>query len=133
MKAQLKVGPKLIIEVDGQTDTDLFAGLARAQEVFEHEKCGKCNSTDLRFVVREVDGNKYYELHCRNLQCRARLAFGQAKEPKGELYPKRKFTSLGKNEQKQRVKEKEYADKHFGYLEHNGWHKWEGDPEKEQS
>lgn len=132
MKAQIKVGPKLIVEVEGATHTDLFKELAQAQEVFEHEQCGKCKNGDVRFVVREVDKNLYFELHCRNPHCRARLPFGQAKEPnKGQLYPKRKFGSLGKNEQKQRASEKDYAEKHYGYLADNGWHKWEKDAEPE--
>lgn len=127
MKAQLKVRPTLIVEVEGETETDLFEGISSAQEVFEHEKCGHCQNSDLRFVVRQdKEENKYYELHCRNIACRARLPFGQNKKPKGSLYPKRKFESLGPAEQEQRKVEKEYADKHYGYLDHSGWYKYNG-------
>jgi len=128
MKAQLKVRTNLIIEAEGETEADLFENISSAQEVFEHEKCGHCGGVDLRFVVRQDDEeNKYYELHCRDTRCRARLPFGQAKKPKGKLYPKRKFESLGPAEKEQRKAEKEYTDKHFGYLANNGWYKYKGE------
>lgn len=125
MKAKLKVNSKLIIEVDAETQTDLFQGLSSAQEVFEHEKCGFCSNPNLKFVVRQDDEeNKYYELHCSDVKCRARLPFGQAKKPKGNLYPKRRFESLSEGEQEKRKAEKDYADKHYGYLDHSGWFKY---------
>jgi hypothetical protein len=125
MKAQLKVRPNLIVEVEGETEADLFENISSSQEVFEHEKCGYCSNTDLRFVVRQDDEeNKYYELHCRDAKCRARLPFGQMKKPKGSLYPKRKFDSLSPSEKEQRQSEKTHADSHYGYLDHNGWYKY---------
>jgi hypothetical protein len=125
MKAQIKVRPNLIVEAEGETEADLFENISSAQEVFEHEKCGLCGQSDLRFVVRtDSDENKYYELHCKDIKCRAKLPFGQAKKPKGKLYPKRKFDSLGPSEQQQRMSEKAYADAHYGYLDHNGWYKY---------
>ena len=50
------------------------------------EKCGLCGSNNLRFVVRNVEGNDYYELRC--VDCGALLAFGQHKKG-GTLFPKR--------------------------------------------
>jgi hypothetical protein len=81
---------KLRTEFEG-TQADVFGQLAQFQEVFEESKCGKCNSDDLRYVVRENDGNKYYELHCK--KCRAKLAFGQHKNEQKTLFPKRKASA----------------------------------------
>ncbi len=91
MKVQVKVSPKVLVEADGETQTDVFQQLAALQEVFgRFDKCGKCGGTDLRFIVREdKDENKYHEIHCQNPECRARLAFGQNKKG-GGLFPKRK-------------------------------------------
>lgn len=125
MKAKLKVNSNLIIEVEQETEADLFEAISSAQEVFEHEKCGYCSNPSLRLAVRQDDEeNKYYELHCKDVKCRARLPFGQAKKPKGKLYPKRKFDSLGPAEKEQRANEKKYAEEHYGYLDHNGWYKY---------
>ena len=71
------------------------------QEVFEESKCGKCGSENLKFVVRTVDDNEYFELRC--MDCGAKLAFGSMKKG-GGLFPKRKD---GDN-----------------WLPDNGWTKW---------
>lgn len=76
-------------EFDAQTQTDMWEQLSSFQEVFEETACGKCGSENLRFVVREVDDNKYYELRCLESNCRARLSFGCHKKG-GGLFPKRK-------------------------------------------
>jgi hypothetical protein len=88
MKVQVKVAPRVFVEADGKTQTEIFESLASLQEVFgSFSTCGKCKSDDLRFVVRtDNEDNKYYELHCR--KCFARLAFGQNKgEKAGTLFP----------------------------------------------
>ena len=79
--------------------------MATIQEIFGEEKCGVCGSTNLRFVVRNVESNDYFELRCVN--CSALLAFGQHKKG-GTLFPKRK-------------------DDNNNYLPTNGWHKWTKD------
>lgn len=138
MKAQIKTKPNLIVEVEGDTQTELFEAIAMGEEVFSHAECGYCKNTNISFVVREdKEGNNYYELHCKDIRCRARLPFGVAKTPKGSMYPKRRWDTLsnGKTEDKtklagerlKRANEKEYADKHGGYLEHNGWYKYKPD------
>ncbi|MCI0562359.1 MAG: hypothetical protein MN733_28065 [Nitrososphaera sp.] len=81
---------RLTVEVEGETQKSIFGELAKFQEVFEHSTCGKCSSTDVRFVVRNVDDNDFYEIHCQNSKCRARLAFGQHKSKEGTLFPRRK-------------------------------------------
>ena len=81
---------RLTVEVEGETQKNIFDELAKFQEVFEHSTCGKCSSTDVRFVVRNVGDNDFYEIHCQNSKCRARLAFGQHKSKEGTLFPRRK-------------------------------------------
>jgi len=89
MQVQVKVSPRIIIIAEGPKETEVFEQLAQMQEVFGQQKCGKCNCEDLRFVVREIDDNKFYELRCTNIKCRAVLSFGCNK--KGfTLFPKRK-------------------------------------------
>jgi DNA-directed RNA polymerase subunit RPC12/RpoP len=78
---------KISVEFDGDSQKDLFGQIASFQEVFEESKCGKCGSENLRFIVRTVDENDYYELRC--MDCGAKLAFGVNKKG-GGLFPKRK-------------------------------------------
>lgn len=101
------------ITVEGDKMADVFKELAALQEVFSVDECGKCGSTDLRYVVREdSEENEYFELHCQDRNCRARFAFGQMKTPKGRLFPKRK-------------------DKEGKWLPDNGWTKWDKEKQKE--
>jgi len=90
MKVQLKVNNRVFIQAEGQNHIELFEQIEGLQEVFmAYDKCGKCNSEDLRFVKRTQGKHVYYELHCQ--ECYARLSFGQNDEPKkGSLFPHRK-------------------------------------------
>ena len=92
---------RISVEIEGDSQRDIFAEIARFQEVFEETKCGKCGSENLKFVVRTVDENEYFELRC--MDCGAKLAFGSMKKG-GGLFPKRKD---GDN-----------------WLPDNGWQKW---------
>lgn len=90
------------IEEDGQKE--IFKKLSSIQEIFGEAECGMCKNTNLRFAVRSVEGNDYYELKCP--KCGANLAFGQHKKG-GTLFPKRK-------------------DEKGEYLPNRGWYKWQG-------
>jgi hypothetical protein len=105
MKVKYKVGDKLEFELEGGGQKEIFKELALIQEIFAEENCGLCGSTNLRFIVRSVEGNDYYELRCAD--CGAILAFGQHKKG-GTLFPKRK-------------------DDDGSYLPNRGWHKWSKD------
>ena len=101
---------RMTVELEGKTQTDLFEQLWRFQEVFENTTCTRngVSSDDVRFIVREVDGNKYYELRCvdtRDAVRGATLAFGLHKHG-GTMFPKRKE----ENEKGEEV-----------YLPNNGW------------
>lgn len=103
MKVQFKAGPKIIVEFEGSTDRSIFEELARIQDIFGQDKCGKCGKSQLKFVVRTDDKkHQYYSLDC--LDCRARLSYGCHIEGEG-LFVKRK-------------------DKEDKWIKDNGWQKW---------
>jgi hypothetical protein len=107
MKVIYTANDKLQFELEASGQKEIFKELALIQEIFSEAKCGICSSTNIKFVVRNVDGNDYYELRC--MDCGAILAFGQHKKG-GTLFPKRK-------------------DDSGNYLPHHGWHKWSKEKE----
>jgi hypothetical protein len=78
---------RVTVEVEGDSQRDLFSGISKAQEVFEEDTCGKCGNDHVKFVVRTVDDNQYHELRCSS--CGAKLSFGANKKG-GGLFPRRK-------------------------------------------
>ena len=101
---------RISAEFEADTQREFFAQIARFQEVFEESKCGKCGSENLIFVTREVDGNMYYELRCKD--CYAKLAFGSHKVG-GGLFPKRK-------------------DPNGKVMGDNGWVRWNPETKQEE-
>lgn len=110
MKLRYKVSSKLEFELEAEGQKEIFKELASIQEIFGEEKCGLCQSTNLRFVTRNVDGNDYYELRCAD--CGAVLAYGQHKKG-GTLFPKRK-------------------DDEGNYLPNRGWYKWQQNKDSDE-
>jgi DNA-directed RNA polymerase subunit RPC12/RpoP len=108
MKVTYNTG-KMSVELEGETQRDLFGQLAAFQEVFDETTCGKCGSTNVEFAVRRHEDNEYYEIRCKD--CRAKLAFGCMKKG-GGLFPKRK-------------------DADGNWLPDNGWVKWDREAGKE--
>lgn len=102
MKLNYRVSDKLSFELSGEGQKEIFKELASLQEIFGEESCGLCKSHNIRYVVRNVDGNDYYELRCAD--CGAILAFGQHKKG-GTLFPRRK-------------------DDEGKWLPNRGWHKY---------
>lgn len=109
MKVRYTKGP-ISVEIEGDTQVEVFQQLANFQEIFAESMCGKCGSEDIRFQVRNVDDNLYYEARC--ISCGAKLAFGVMKKG-GRLFPKRK-------------------DKEGKWLNNGGWVKWNPDTQKEE-
>jgi DNA-directed RNA polymerase subunit RPC12/RpoP len=101
---------RLKVELEGESQKDLFEAISKFQEVFDETVCGKCGSENLRFVVRNVEDNLYYELRC--VDCGAKLAFGVHKKG-GGLFPKRK-------------------DNDGKWLPDNGWVKWNSKTEQSE-
>lgn len=104
MKVFYKANEKLSFELEADGQKEIFKELATIQEIFAEESCGLCSGRNIKFVVRSVDGNEYYELRCGETKCGAVLAFGQHKKG-GTLFPKRK-------------------DEENNYLPNKGWHKY---------
>lgn len=119
MRVRVRVGNS-VIEAEGENHADLWEQLATLQEAFSTEPCGKCGTEDVRYVAREnADGDKFYELHCTNRNCRAKLRMSQRKKG-GNLYPRRKAganDSSGLDE--------------GAWLPDNGWMRWDRETGKE--
>lgn len=128
MKAQIKVAPNLIIEVEATKQKDLFKLVASSFEVYGEKVCGLCGSTNIVptwRTVNTVKGRKtetyeYAEFVCKD--CRARLALGTINDDTGTLFPQRKLRPDGQPVTKE--------DRENGvegqYGKHNGWHRFEG-------
>jgi hypothetical protein len=93
MKVTYTFKNNAIIEVEGDNQQDVFDKIASLEEVFSINKCGKCQSDDLKFVVRNVGKYTYRELHCR--KCWAKLSFSTHSDD-GTMFPKRRETVDGK-------------------------------------
>lgn len=104
MKALYNVNNKLQFEVEGKGQKEIFKELATIQEIFGEETCGSCKKDNIKFIVRNVEDNDYYELRCN--ECGSSLSFGQHKKG-GTLFPKRK-------------------DDQGNYMPNRGWYKWQG-------
>jgi len=102
MQVMFKMNDRITVTLESKDQKELFEELGNLQEIFGHNECGKCKKTDLKYQVREVDGNKFYDLICKS--CGARLAFGSHKKG-GTLFPKRK-------------------DEEGKYYNNGGWLKW---------
>ena len=100
---------RLVFKLTGETSKDLWKLVASIQDTFEAESaCGVCGETDIKFQLRlagEKDEFEYYELVCRNQDCRARFSFGQSLDKKN-LFPRRK-------------------DKDGNWLLNHGWEKYQ--------
>ncbi len=101
-----QISNEMSVEFEANGQKDLVETLASLSEVLSQKVCGACEGFSLKYQVRTVDGNTYYEIKCNNKGCGAVLSFGQHREG-GTLFPKRK-------------------DKEGNYLDNNGWIIWEG-------
>ena len=119
MKANVRATPDLTFQVDAETEEELFKQVARVQEVFQHQSCGKCSSPNVKFVCRhDSSENDWLEVGCKD--CRAKLIFGRTKKG-GQIYPKIRGDQLSEKQKEQRANEKAYADKNRGFLPQRGW------------
>jgi len=114
MEAQLRLPNGIVLKVEGDTQKELFEEIASSYEVFAESKCGLCQSTDIKPVVRVSGEYDFPEYHCQ--KCYARLSLGQNQKG-GGLFPIRKLTPEGKPDREKGS---------FG--PHNGWSKYKGEP-----
>lgn len=88
MKIRFKPRRNVEIEIDGTSAKELFVQLAAASETFGVKACGHCQSEDLTFTARVVDGNTFPEMKCKD--CGSKLAMGQSKDG-GSIYPRVRY------------------------------------------
>lgn len=120
MKVILAVSNVASVEVEGDSSCDIFEGLSVGQEVFGNSVCGCCGNDRVKFLVRtNADEDKFYEMVCTNFKCRAKLAFGCSKKPKGGLYPKTRWDALSPAEKINRAYQESECSS--GYLPKGGW------------
>lgn len=122
MKATVRPNKSTVIEVEGETQKELFKEMASAHEVFGEKQCGLCQCEEIVPAYRTVTQGKktyeYPEYHCTNPKCRARLSLGSMMEG-GGLFPIRKLIEDGP--------EKGKPDREKGvYGPHNGWSRYKG-------
>jgi hypothetical protein len=87
MKLRFDLTDKMMCEIDGDTQRDLFEQIASMSEVFGSTCCSKCKSGNIRYIVRtNKEDDKFYEILC--LDCFAKLSFGCNKKG-GSLFPHR--------------------------------------------
>lgn len=119
MRVTYKPNEKFELHLEGN-QKEIFADLHSFQEVFEHDRCGKCKKNNkpgknIRFVTRQaVDGKKtfdYYELRCSD--CGAKFKFGILNDGSDNLFPKTK-------------------DDEGNFLPDGGWLKWNRETNKEE-
>lgn len=85
MKITFEVRPGLTLEHEAPGTKQAFATIAYWQTVFGVQKCGNCQSPNVRLDYRKPQGYDYYQVHCND--CKYEFKFGQRQET-GELYPK---------------------------------------------
>ena len=109
----------MTIEVEAETQKDLYREGAQATEVFGERTCGLCGEADIILAWRTVTQGKkvfeYPEWHCLNQRCGARLSVGCLMEG-GGLFPIRKLTKEGKP-----------SREHGTWGAHRGWTKYRGE------
>jgi hypothetical protein len=111
------------VQVEAESQRELFEQRAAAVEVFGEQRCGLCQSESIEPVFRTVthgkDSYDFHEMQCRNPQCRARLSYGVHKGGK-TLFPHRRLDATGRPDR---------ADGEYGA--HRGWTKYKGEPKPE--
>ena len=111
MKARIRATEGLCFDVEAEQEDELFKQIARIQEIFQHQGCGACGSTNIKFVCRlDNSDNDWLEITCQD--CRAKLVFGRTKKG-GLIFPKIKWNQLSEKQQEQRKAKPKTAKGYF--------------------
>lgn len=127
MKASIKTRSNLVIDIEAETQKDLFAKMASTTDVFGEKACGICGCEHIIPVVRKVLHKKkeveYHEWHCT--ACFARLTLSQNLVG-GTLFPNRKLLPSGKpaTGEERALPDAKYVN--------GGWTKYKGEPTEEK-
>jgi hypothetical protein len=102
---------RMTVEIEGETQAEVWRQLASFQEVFEDNTVKRDGEVDdcIRYVVRTVGDDEYFEKqYCGNNSklFGVKKSYGQMKKEKGRLFPKNK-------------------DKDGNYYQNNGWVKYD--------
>ena len=89
MKVTKHVNGNVTVTAEGDSMVEVFDQLASLEETFGDGQCGKCQGSDLTFILRKQSDYDFRELRCNNKQCRAKLIFGRPQQEDTKLYPKR--------------------------------------------
>lgn len=89
MKVTVKLCRNVLVEAEAEDLQTLYVQLAALEEIFSIRRCGLCGAEDIRHVLRENAGHRFFEVHCEAAGCHGRLALGIPKQGKG-LFPRRK-------------------------------------------
>mgnify|MGYP006435739091 CR=1 FL=1 len=109
------------VVAEGDKFTDVFDQLAASEEVFQNSatcNCGHCSGTNLKWQVRDHDGDPYYEIVCQD--CWAKFTFGVKKDKNAvaNLFPHRKWGPT--------------HPKAGEYIPKNGWKKYNKETQVEE-
>lgn len=85
MRLTKKLSSTATIQLESDSVKDLFRDLGMASEVFAIDTCGNCQSQDVVYRVRHVEGNDFFEVVCRG--CQHSFSFGQHRTG-NTLFPK---------------------------------------------
>lgn len=85
MNVDFKVNENCRLSVDVSDVKQAFQFIAYAESVFKVDRCGNCESGNLRLAHRQPQGFDYYSIECQD--CKHEFKFGTVKET-GQLFPK---------------------------------------------
>ena len=111
MEAQYKTrSGQLIVKIEGRLFLDIIRGISEVDEVLRNDKCGCCESTNVRPNHRKSGNYDFYEMLCQD--CGAALGLG-VRQSDQKLFPRRK-------------------DEDGNFLANGGWKKWQGSRQDEE-
>ena len=111
MEAQYKTrSGQLIVKIEGRLFLDIIRGISEVEEILRNDKCGCCESINVRPSHRKSGNYDFYEMLCED--CGAALALG-VRQADQKLFPRRK-------------------DEDGNFLANGGWKKWQGSRQEEE-
>ena len=85
MHVKFDVNDKCQLAIDVSDVKQAFQFIAYVESVFGVDRCGNCESNNLRLEHRQPQGYDYYSVTCKD--CKHELKFGQVKD-NGRLFQK---------------------------------------------
>src|SRR5206468_2985384 len=99
LRLTAEVRPGVQVQVEAETQKELFQRYAESWEVFSEDCCGLCETDKIRPQWRTVTSGKktyeYAEYQCLNPDCRAHLALSMRQEG-DTMFPNRALMPGGR-------------------------------------